>query len=202
MEQGRRPNVSICAGRSESTESAIARAAINPSLQASITIQKYDQTFGDLDIDSLSEHLNKQINDVHGGSLKSAETLLVSQAVTLDALFHNLSRRAINETLAIEGFERLLRLGLKVQSQSRATLETLGKIKNPQPIAFVRQANIAHGPQQINNGAASCAGELISAPNELMELCHEERLDTRAPRAAGATNPHMEAVGAILGAID
>jgi hypothetical protein len=43
--------------------------------------------------------------------------------------------------------EAYLRLGLKAQSQSRATLETLSRIKNPQPVAFVRQANIAHGPQ-------------------------------------------------------
>jgi hypothetical protein len=37
-------------------------------------------------------------------------------------------------------------LALKAQSQCRATLETLAAIKNPQPVAFVRQANIAHGP--------------------------------------------------------
>jgi hypothetical protein len=34
-----------------------------------------------------------------------------------------------------------LRLGLKAQSQCRATLETLAAIKNPRPVAFVQQAN-------------------------------------------------------------
>jgi hypothetical protein len=46
--------------------------------------------------------------------------------------------------------ETYLRLALKAQSQCRATLETLAAIRNPQPVAFVRQANIAHGPQQLN----------------------------------------------------
>ena len=48
-----------------------------------------------------------------------------------------------------------LRLALKAQSQCRATLATLAAVKNPQPVAFVRQANIAHGPQQVNNAAAA-----------------------------------------------
>lgn len=34
----------------------------------------------------------------------------------------------------------------------RATIETLAEIKNPRAVAFVTQANIAHGPQQVNNG--------------------------------------------------
>jgi len=40
---------------------------------------------------------------------------------------------------------------LKAQSQCRATLEALAAIKNP-PIVYARQANIAAGPQQVNNG--------------------------------------------------
>ena len=44
-----------------------------------------------------------------------------------------------------------MRMALKAQSQCRATLETLATIKNP-PAVFARQANIAQGPQQVNNG--------------------------------------------------
>jgi hypothetical protein len=32
----------------------------------------------------------------------------------------------------------------------RMTLESLATIKNP-PVVYARQANIAHGPQQVNN---------------------------------------------------
>ena len=63
-----------------------------------------------------------------------------------------------------------LRLALKAQAQCRATLEALAAIKNPQPVFFVRQANIAHGPQQVNNGATadvSRAEQSKNQPNKL-----------------------------------
>jgi hypothetical protein len=41
----------------------------------------------------------------------------------------------------------------KAQNQCRMTLETLSTIKNP-PVVYAKQANIAHGPQQVNNGTA------------------------------------------------
>ena len=43
-----------------------------------------------------------------------------------------------------------LRVALKAQAQCRATLETLAEMKQP-PTLLARQANIAHGPQQVNN---------------------------------------------------
>ena len=48
--------------------------------------------------------------------------------------------------------ERYMRLALKAQAQSRATAETLHEMKYPKPVAFVQQANIANGPQQVNIG--------------------------------------------------
>ncbi len=50
----------------------------------------------------------------------------------------------------LDATDRYMRLALKAQAQCRATLETLAKIKNP-PTLFAQQANIAHGPQQVNN---------------------------------------------------
>ena len=40
---------------------------------------------------------------------------------------------------------------LLAQSNCRATVEALAYMQNP-PTVFARQANIASGPQQINNG--------------------------------------------------
>jgi hypothetical protein len=95
-----------------------------------------------------------------------------------------------------------LRLALKAQRQCRATLETLVAIKNPQPMAFVRQANIAHGPQQVNNGAVqpgepSRAWEAENLQNKLLEAQNGERLDFGAPGAAGGADSQMETVGAV-----
>ncbi len=92
---------------------------------------------------------------VKKGDLSECEATLAAQAISLDAIFNALARKAaanLNSHLAAA--ETCLRLALKAQGQCRATVQTLAEIKNPRPVAFVKQANIAHGPQQVNNEAA------------------------------------------------
>jgi hypothetical protein len=101
----------------------------------------------------------------------------------------------------MDATETYLRLALKAQGQCRATLETLAVIKNPQPVAFVRQANIAHGPQQVNNRSfqleeSSRARETGIRQNKLLEE-HGERLDLKTAAAASETDSSLEAVGAV-----
>jgi len=98
----------------------------------------------------------------------------------------------------IPGFEANLRYALRAQAQCRATLETLAVIKAGPPV-FARQANIAHGPQQVNNGTPPPprAGENPGSEQpKLLEASEGERLDTGAAGAAGRGNPPLEAVGA------
>lgn len=101
---------------------------------------------------------------VEGNNLKPVEGLLLAQAVTLNAIFADMADRAASNVGQYpEAMERYMRLALKAQSQSRATLETLAEVKNPMRFAYVRQANIANGPQQVNNGCA----DTVSPQNEL-----------------------------------
>jgi len=97
-----------------------------------------------------------------------------------------------------EAGEQLFKMALRAQSQCRATLETLATVKNP-PVVFAKQANIANGPQQVNNNlnAASHAGEKPNTPNELLEQSNEQPLDTGAPGATSACHSPLEAVGAV-----
>ena len=88
---------------------------------------------------------------MNGGSLAQVEAMLMNQATALQTVFARLVERGMGCT-EVAPFEANLRMGLRAQSQCRATLETLAAIKNPAWVAFVRQANIAHGPQQVNNG--------------------------------------------------
>ena len=96
---------------------------------------------------------------------------------------------------SLKGIETLTRLAFKAQAQARATAETLSIMKNPQP--YIKQANIAHGHQQVNNGISSPAAvpraeKIESAPNKLLEqVKHDNILDTRAPQAASATDSAM-----------
>jgi hypothetical protein len=143
---------------SEDAETALARAALRPTVQAAITVREYEgRAFDSLKLDALVAELSAQANAANGGDLKRAEAMLVVQAHTLDAIFNSLARRAaLNMGEYLNAAETYLRLALKAQSQCRATLETLALIKNPHPVAFVRQQNIGVN-QQVNNGSAPAA---------------------------------------------
>lgn len=180
-----------------SREQLLARIAIQPSAQASATIQEFNKSLGELDFDSLNTTISSQIVSVQSNNLKAVESMLFAQATALESIFYSLSRRAIANIGNVEAFEGLLRLSFKAQSQSRATLETLGKIKNPQPIAFVRQANISNGHQQINNGNTTRAQENNSAPNELLEVEHGKRMDTGTSSQTVGVSTQLEAVEAV-----
>ena len=151
-------------------------------------------TFGTLDVTECVLTLKKRVDTTHGGDLKHAETTLTAQAATLDAIFNEMARRAaLNMGEYMDATERYMRLALKAQGQCRATLETLAAIKNP-PVIFAKQANIAHGPQQVNNGQLTHAAKNQNQPNELLEHHHGNFLDTRATPAPGRADSAMAAV--------
>jgi hypothetical protein len=180
----------------------LARAVLRPSVRAAVTARTYSKPFGELDVNSLIDELLGQIHAVNDGDMRRIEAMLVAQAHTLEAIFHELmGRAALNMGEYLGAAETYLRLGLKAQSQCRATLETLAAIKNPAPLTFVKQANIAHGPQQVNNGAqtaeASRARETEIPQSKLLEQHHDERLDGRTAQATVGTNSPLETVAAL-----
>ena len=180
---------------------AIAHAVLLPSNQAACTVFGYNKPNDDISLHSLADDLAALCVQVKNGDLSRAETMLISQAHSLDAIFNSLARRAMKQEY-ISNLETYLRLGLKAQSQCRATLEALAAIKNPQPVAFVRQANIAHGPQQVNNATvpladSTRASETESQQNKLLGDHNGERLDSGATGATGSNGSLLEAVGAI-----
>ena len=184
----------------------IAQMAVTPSLQAASTIKQWSHAVGDLDITGLIDELRQQAATASGGDLKRQEAMLAIQAHTLDTIFNELARRSqVNMGHYLDAGDRYMRLALKAQSQCRATIETLAEMKNPKPVAFVQQANIANGPQQVNNGpqpGASRARESEIQQSKLLEEQRDEWLDARAAQAAGSGNPSVEAVGAIYGTKD
>lgn len=109
---------------------------------------------GELHLAECVSALRAKAGTVNRGDLSSAEAMLIEQAAALNAIFAEMARRsALNMGEYLDATDRYMRLALKAQSQCRATLETLATIKAG-PAIFARQANIAHGPQQVNNGSA------------------------------------------------
>lgn len=186
----------------KSREALLAEFAYDPAARSLPGAQGFIK--GLLGERGLSERLGAlmaQVNHVQSGNLQGVEKTLVAQANTLDAIFNELARRAaLNMGEYLNSTETYLRLALKAQSQCRTTLETLVAIKNPQPVAFVRQANIAHGPQQVNNGLAANtahAEKSENQPNKVLGHQHGERLDFGTAVAASSADSTLEAVGAF-----
>ncbi len=193
-------NVQVGAKQGEDQDAAIARNVLRPSVQAAVTVKEYNKSFVETDVTSLIKSLVEQSEASIDGDLNRAEAMLTSQAHTLDAIFNALAIRAINAEY-MANLDTYLKLALRAQSQSRATWEALMTIKYPQIDGYVGQANIANGPQQVNNAVpdASRVRENQNPQNELLEQNDGERLDTRTTGTASGTNPEMATVGEIDG---
>jgi hypothetical protein len=188
----------------EDAETRKARTVLRPTVQAASTLKEYGKVFGELDITSLIYSLGEQTKASSEGDMSRAEGMLTAQAHTLDAIFNNLATRAINAEY-LNNLDTYLKLALRAQSQSRATWETLSAIKNPPIMGYVRQANIANGPQQVNNGVPEDGPrtrENQNPKNELLEQKDGKRLDTGATGATGKADPAMATVGEVDGAED
>ena len=184
-----------------SRNAELARTVTRPSVQGALTLQVYGKGFGDLDAFALMDALGEQIQAANDGDMGRAEGMLITQAHTLDAMFNNLARRAINAS-SLDNLDRYLKLSLRAQSQCRSTWEAVSTIKNPPVMGYVNQANIAHGPQQVNNATAasaggSRAGENPNLQNKLLEEKDGERLDPGTTCSPGRDDPAMATVGEV-----
>lgn len=133
--------------------------------------------------------LDKQVEQVKDGNFNRVEQMHLSQAHTLDAIANNLFRRAVSQEYLTQ-FESFMKLGLKAQSQCRATLEALVSMRKP---AHLNQTNIAHGHQQVNDFPKK-----QNPPDELMEKS-DERLDTGTAQEAIRSDQDMATVAASNG---
>ena len=143
----------------------------------------------------MDEHLRDEGKIVNGGNLKRAEAMLICQATALQAIFAKLVEAGMQQK-TMPMLESYMKLALRAQSQCRATLETLAVTKNP-PVVVAKQANIANGPQQINNGVETPRTENEKRQNQLLEVKHEQWLDTRTTTAASGTNQELATVGKV-----
>lgn len=191
----------------------IAKIAVDGTMANANTIQTY--AYGQMgehgSMSQTIDSLQDKIKASKEGSTAVADELLIGQAVALNAVFNECMRRAaLNMGEYPDAMERYMRVGFKAQSLCRASFESLAKINNPPNVAFVRQANIANGPQQVNNGTQAPegvpdparTGKNENAPIELLEDINGQWLDTRATGEASCRDPQMEPVGVIDRAAD
>ena len=186
-------SVNVNASKDENQDEAISKTLSRPETQAAITIQQLTSLH---DVNALAKTLTQQTDEISKGNMSRCESMLISQAHTLDELFNNLARRAaLNMGEHMQAVETYFRLALKAQSQCRATLETLSTIKNP-PVIFAKQANISTGNQQINNAvSASRTENNKKQQNELLTELPNATLDSRGTCEAIGAYSELEALG-------
>jgi len=193
--------VTAKAREDKSYTDGLAQTALRPTIRAAATIKEYSKAYGDLDLSELANELSSQVHALEDGDLTGAEAMLIAQAHTLDAIFNTMAIN-VSDGGYLKKLDLYLKLALRAQSQCRATWETVATIKNPPMVGYVGQANIAHGPQQVNNALApayapSPALENETLQNELLEAKDGERLDFGAKSQACGADPAMAAVDSI-----
>ena len=196
--------------KGETMAQSMGKAALLPTINAATVIHSYQGNLmgKDTDLQAMVEGIQATVKDVQGGELGRLEAMLVSQATALQTMFTSLARRASHQE-QLKHYGVFMGLALKAQAQSRATISALVDLKYPRQATFVKQANIAHGPQQVNNGAGPGGGFRTSTRThthaeetkpehpELLEHHHGERLDTGKTSATSRADPIMETVGEV-----
>ena len=145
------------------------------SIMSAVTSEAFSKSmFPEIDLSELIDELRNKIEKVQAGDMATMEAMLVGQANALQTVFTCLARKAANQDY-LKNYGIFMNLALKAQSQCRATIQALTELKYPKQVAFVKQANISHGHQQVNNGrntndAPAHAKENTNHSNELLEV--------------------------------
>lgn len=151
-----KPNNSLLVEQTtnETGAQALARKLLEPQFRHALSASTYAGKALGSNIESpgimdFADHLQKVVERAEAGDLTVASRLLVSQAITLDAMFTELARRAaINMVEYLDASERYGRLALKAQANSRATLEALAKLHQPRE-QTVRHIHVNEGAQAV-----------------------------------------------------
>ena len=184
--------IELTQGKNQTKKLALAEFKSKSEFLSTAVIESFNVGLGDdFDFQSNMRVLGKTIREIQSGDLSKIEEMYISQAVALEAMFASLARRAKVQDKLLQ-YDTHMRLALKAQNQSRATLQALVQLKQPSNTQFIKQANIAQGHQQVNN----LAEKNITPQNELLEDIHgNSHLDTR-------TTPTPKGIDTALEALD
>ena len=146
----------ITAGKDETNRQAICRKFTGPfARHAFVTGEACDRllaSFEPADKPGLSEFawsIKERADRATSGDLGDVSGLLMAQALSLDSIFTEYARIAlVNVSSNTEASERYMRLAMKAQSNSRATLDALSKLHQPRE-QTVRHVHVNDGGQAV-----------------------------------------------------
>jgi hypothetical protein len=116
----------------QSEEQGLAKVALDPAAHALSVAEPFNRgSFGKRGMTETYTVLAEQMKGAKEGDLSHYRSILAGQATSLNSIFTELSRRAaINMGEHLGAVETYMRLALKAQAQSRATIEALERLTN------------------------------------------------------------------------
>jgi hypothetical protein len=169
---------------------SIAAQCLDPQNRgASLASALAQETMGKTDLMGSVKAVRATVAASKAGDTSFSDEMLIAHAYVLDSLFGDCLRRwqanAGHNWQISQGY---LNAAMKAQAQARMALETLAKIKNPATPTFIRQANMANGPQQVNNGCEP-ARAIQNQPNEILGGFHRGMDSGAAAEAVRSDTP-------------
>lgn len=146
--------VTVEAEKGENRTETMARVLVSPYFRhGTVANGVVDKMIGNVPgeprFDDYAKVIKAKAERVSHGDLRLASEMLTAQALSLDAIFTEMARRsAMNMGDYLNASERYMRLALKAQAGSRATLEALVKIHQPRE-QTVKHVHVNEGGQAI-----------------------------------------------------
>ena len=176
--------------KDQTKEEAIAEFNSKSEFLGTAVKESFDVGLGDdFDFQANMKVLERATKQIKSGDLSKVEEMYISQAMALEVMFTSLARRAKAQEKLLQ-YETHMRFALKAQNQCRATLQALIQLKQPNQTAFIKQTNIAHGHQQVNNGIQ--LENKSNSQNKLLEDIND--LDTRTKAATKPVDSQLDAL--------
>ncbi|MDO9282747.1 MAG: hypothetical protein Q7T88_10245 [Methylotenera sp.] len=182
----------------QSESESFAKVSLSASYMGAILADSFTKTIlPKAELPDVASALSDKIKTIQAGDMQPIEAMLISQAHALQTMFVTLGRMAASKTQLAQ-YTAFMNMALKAQSQSRATIQALTELKYPKQATFVKQANIANGHQQVNNGSLDTSTherahvkENQQSQNKLLEAQQNEWLDNGKTATPSATNQAM-----------
>ena len=138
-------------------------------------------------VTSINE-LTEYTKVLQSGKMGLVEGMLVSQMVVLNAVFNTKITTARKSDTINEGNYHA-DIAFRAQALCNRTMRTFLELKSPKRATFFKQLN-----QQFNQGEDE-KEKTVKPANELLEIDHDARLDTRTPQEAIGSDTTLETVG-------
>ena len=146
--------LTVEANKGESEAETMARVMVAPFMRHGIVAKGLTDKMtgklpGDPQFDHFANVIKKKAEIASKGETTLASQLLTAQALSLDAMFTELARRAtVNFGDYPLAAERYARLAFKAQANCRASLEALTKLHQPRE-QTVRHVHVNEGGQAV-----------------------------------------------------